>query len=140
MSKATAALLRQYQSKYELYQAEAAQEAKRLELIKANLEEIERKRDELREKISRIDAQVRSNSITVTDHAVLQYLQRYCGIDVEGIRRSLIPPKHSPLYESMHRLRSATVHYTMPGSGHSVRLRLQLGTVVTVLPPAKAAG
>lgn len=59
----------------------------------------------------------------VSDHAVLRYLERVCGVDIEGIRRGLLTPE----VKAAMRLKATSV--TIQG----VTFRLKDSSVVTVI-------
>jgi hypothetical protein len=58
----------------------------------------------------------------VTDHAVLRYLERVCGVDIEAIRGRI----HAECWEA---LRAGAARKTCRG----VRYRIKNGRVVTVI-------
>jgi len=62
---------------------------------------------------------------TICDHAVLRYLERVYGVDVEAVREEM----RSPALETANDFGAATVI-----KGNGGRLILRSGVVVTTLP------
>lgn len=65
----------------------------------------------------------------VSDHAVLRYLERVCGVDVEGIRRGLLTSE----VKAAMRLKATSV--TIQG----VTFRLNGNAVVTVIETKRSS-
>lgn len=64
---------------------------------------------------------------TVSDHAVLRWLERYLEIDIEAVRASILTP------ERVAAIRCGAVHIRCPAEGVILCIS-QDGTVKTVLP------
>lgn len=68
--------------------------------------------------------------ITVTDHAVLRYIERVHGVDVEGIRSNLVNRK---MVEKISRLKGEGEWVLQNG----YRFVFRNFTLVTIKPPRK---
>lgn len=88
--------------------------------------ELEAEQKKLEKRLAAVQGPV--GKVRVTDHAVLKYLERVEGVDVERARRSLVDEETAT---RIKQLRSGT----FPRDGY--RLKVRDGTVVTVLPPKK---
>lgn len=67
----------------------------------------------------------------VSDHAVLRYLERVKGIDVEAVRREIA--EAGPIVDAAAKIGCDTVKL-----GNGARLKLKGNTVATVLPKRAA--
>jgi hypothetical protein len=80
--------------------------------------------------LGQLDAEIRGlrpYHFRVSDHALLRYLERCKGLDVEALREELLP-KDQNVIEAMNKLGSGT--YPV-GTTH--RIVLKVDTIVTVL-------
>lgn len=68
--------------------------------------------------------------IVVSEHAILRYLERVCGIDMEKIKQEILP-------ESTQRMVMTLGNGTYPASSHKVKIKD--GVAITVIPKEEVA-
>ncbi len=69
-----------------------------------------------------------SQRISITDHAIVRYLERVLGMDMEAIRREICPPE-------VEKLARAIRSGNLPVPGKRYRLAITNFVVTTILTP-----
>jgi chromosome segregation ATPase len=92
------------------------------EQARRDLARLESERRQVRQQVEALESKRRDP--IVTEHALLRYLERVCGVDVEAARQAILTPK---LREQIAALQSGV----FPADGFRVRARN--GAVVTVI-------
>lgn len=67
-----------------------------------------------------------TDDIDVSDHAVVRYLERVQGWDIEALKATIVPPEIRALAEKMG-------NGAYPVAGGKYKVRVQGGVVVTVI-------
>lgn len=72
----------------------------------------------------------KQESVVISEHAILRYLERVAGIDRESVRAAILPPKTEEAIKKF-------VSGTFPVDGQKFSVKVKNGTVVTVITPTE---
>jgi predicted nucleic acid-binding Zn-ribbon protein len=112
----------------------------RRDKLKGELNQAVQERNDLNKKIrdteerlKAVENQIRhfsedTESIVVSEHAMLRYLERVQGVKREDIRKAILPPNTEAIIK---KLKSGT----FPVDGQDFKLRAKNGTIITLIAP-----
>lgn len=67
-----------------------------------------------------------NNLISVSDHAILRYIERVKGIDMDKIKSEILTPEFCDIYASM------SIDGEFP-NGHGLKYRVKNGRIITII-------
>lgn len=98
------------------------------QLLNYQIEQLQKQRDSSKKKKEELEERLKPKALTVSEHAILRYLERIEQVDIERVRTILLDPQIIMCHKKLGN------NGEYPSADNTFRVKVKNNVITTVLP------